>query len=75
MSTFQSTPEDKKEWEALVEDIKILQEKLRAYPQYSNLNIIEDNVKAFKSQSEQNKYYTSLYSALEQELALLESRK
>lgn len=75
MSAFQSNPEDQRGWEALVEDIKILQEKLRAYPQYSNLNIIEDNAKEFKSQTEQNKYYTSLYSALEQELALLESRK
>lgn len=75
MSAFQSNPEDQKEWKILVEDINILQEKLRAYSKFSNLNIIDDNAKEFKSQSEQNKYYTSLYSALEQELALLESRK
>lgn len=75
MSTFQSTPEDKKEWEALVEDINILQGKLRAHSGYSNLNIIEDNAKEFKSQSEQNKYYNSIYSALKQELFLLENSK
>lgn len=74
MSTFQSNPEDQKEWKILGEYINILQEKLRAYPEYSNLNIIEDNAKVFKSQSEQNKYYNSIYSALKQELALLEGK-
>lgn len=75
MSTFQSNPKDQKEWEALVEDINILQRKLRAYPEYSNLNIIEDNTKEFKSQSEQNRHYSSICSALKQELALLDSKK
>lgn len=61
MSVFQSNSEDQKEWKALVEDINILQEKLRVHPEYSNLNIIEDNTKEFKSQSEQNKYYKGKY--------------
>ncbi len=72
MSTFQSTPEEQKEWEALVEDINILQGKLRVYPEHSNLNIIEDNAKKFTSLSEQIKYYKGKYTAYEQELSLLE---
>ena len=75
MSTFQSTPEDQKEWDVIVSKIKELEVKLRKYPQYKGLDIIKDNTKGFKSQSEQNKYYNSLYSALEQDLFLLEERK